>query len=44
MMLDGRDRELLLLWAVRVMAVVVAVLGSAVTLGLAWRAFELVRG
>lgn len=43
-MIDSEDREFVLTWTVRVVAAVLAIFGSAFTLGLAWRLFELVRG
>ncbi|MEZ4552517.1 MAG: hypothetical protein R3B59_01265 [Dehalococcoidia bacterium] len=43
-MLDTEDRELILMWGLRATAGMLAVVGGAGTLGLAWRVFELVRG
>lgn len=43
-MIDSEDRELLLTWGLRAAAVMVAIVGGAGMLGLAWRVFELVRG
>ena len=43
-MIDAEDRELLMLWTVRVVGAALAVIGSGVTLGLAWRAFDLIKG
>lgn len=43
-MIDADDRELILMWGLRAAAVMLAVVGGAGTLGLAWRVFELLRG
>jgi hypothetical protein len=47
-MIDHEDRELLMTWSVRwgvrAVGVVVAILGSAITLGLAYRVFDIVKG
>lgn len=43
-MLDTEDRDILLLWAIRIVACWLLLFGSAVSFGLALRVFDLVRG
>jgi hypothetical protein len=43
-MIDAEDREILLTWVIRGTVCVIGVFGAAVTLGAAWRLFDLVRG
>ena len=43
-MIDAEDRAVLMLWAIRFVAFATIALGGALTLGLAWRLFEIVRG
>lgn len=44
MRMDADDREFVATWTVRAIAFVLALFGAAITLGLAWRVFEIVKG